>query len=423
MLAQQNIFSLYDTVDNAHRAAGAATPFYAAMAQLLDDRNFIPPFAPWLKDVEPLLKTRRLLAMRYKMLHRFTRAYEKPAFGIEAIEHDGETLAVKETVVREGPFCRLLKFEAADGEAKEKLLLVAPMAGHFATLLRETVRDLLPHFDIYVTDWSNARDVPMSEGGFDLGDYIDMLRKFIRMLGPDLNVMGICQAGAPVMAALSLMEAAGEDALPKSAIVMGAPIDTRQSPTDVNALAATKTTDWFEDRMICTVPSRYPGAHRAVYPGFLQLTAFVMMNPARHQKSLAEGVRAFVDGDFDKEDKVDGFYEEFFSVMDLPAEFYLQTVDAVFKDQKLAKGELVVRGDEAHLDAIRKTPVFAVEAEKDDICGLGQTRAAVDLARNLPAKKKRYFMLEGAGHYGLFNGRRFREILRPEIVDFARKAA
>ena len=416
--AQQNTFSVYEILDDAHRAASLTAPYYDMMGQLFDDRYFTPPYMPWLKGFPPLLRARRLHAMRYKMLHRYTRAYEKPAFGIETVEVDGKPREVIETVIADGPFCAVRKFETAV-KTKEKLLLVAPMAGHYATLLRETVRALTPHFEVYITDWKNARDVPMSEGGFDISDYAFLLIGLFRDLGPALNVVGICQAGVPLTAALAMAEADGEaDALPKSVTIMGAPIDTRCSPTKVNALATTKSADWFEDRMICTVPPRYPGAHRAVYPGFLQLTAFVMMNPAHHQKSMAEGVRAFVKGEFEKEDKVENFYEEFFSVMDLPAEFYLQTVDSIFMKQKLAKGDMVLRGRPVDLTAIRKTPIFAIEAEKDDITGLGQTKAVLDLATSLKDGRKRYFQLDGAGHYGLFNGARFRGKIVPEIRAF-----
>lgn len=418
--SNQNTFSIYEAADTYRRFWTLHAAYFCHMATLLDERENFPLIAQQLSQVPPLGRMRRITAMGYKALHRITQCYDKPEFGIDTVEVTGQMVPVEEIIVFEVPFCRLLYFRKQTRLAGPRLLLVAPMAGHYSTLLRETVRDLLPYFDVYVTDWANARDVPMSDGGFDLNDYIDRVIDFTARLGPELHVMGICQAGVPLAAALALMEAdeTKADQLPKSLIVMGSPIDTRRSPTAVNILAAEKTENWFEDRMICTVPSTYPGAHRAVYPGFMQLLAFMSMNPQRHQKSLRDAARHYVEGNFDEEQKIDSFYNEFFSVMDLTAEFYMQTVQTVFQEQRFARGTMDSRGRQIDPVAIRRTPILAIEAENDDITGLGQTKALLELTTKLSDSRKGYYMLEEAGHYGLFNGHRFRQILIPEIRRF-----
>ncbi len=415
-----NPFNAYDWVDAWARAwAGASQPL-SLMSTVLDDRVFAPPEA--LTSLAPrLLQLRRTQSAMFKLLSRVTAAHEKPAFGITSVKTARGEEPVRETVLETAPFCRLLKFDLPERkEPTPSILLVAPMAGHYATLLRETVRDLLPHYTVHITDWANARDVPLSEGGFDLDDYIDQLTAYFRRLGPEVHVLAICQAGVPATAAVALLEAGADpDAPPpRSLTIMGAPIDTGRSPTDVNELASARSEDWFSDTLISMVPGRYPGAHRPVYPGFLQLTAFLAMNPERHQKSARDAVRHFAEGEFESAEKIDSFYGEFLSVMDLTAEFYLQTVVKVFRNNELANGRFSARGRRVDLGAIEATPLMAVEGERDDITGLGQTRAALDLAVRLSPERKRLLVLEGAGHYGLFSGRRFRETVLPALAAF-----
>lgn len=420
-----NIFSPYDWVEGWQRAVALPSVQFAALGALLDDRQFLPPPAAILTQFPPVLAARRAASALFRMARRLAQPHAKPDFGIASIDVDGELRSVSETVVSEAPFCRLLRFEIEGREAAPAVLLIAPMAGHYATLLRATVRDLLPFYRVFITDWANARDVPLSQGGFDLDDYIDQLIGTFADLGPNIHAVAICQAGVPLAAALALMEAdEGCHAhLPRSAAIMGAPIDTRCSPTQVNALAGEHEADWFADNLIAIVPSRYAGAHRAVYPGYLQLTAFIAMSPERHQKSARDALHHFAEGDFASGEKIDAFYGEFLSTMDLTAEFYLQTVERVFRQNQLACGTFVSRGRPVDLARIERTPILAVEGERDDITGLGQTRAVLDLATGLPEAAKRYLLLEDAGHYGLFSGSRFRAQVVPALRAFHQHAA
>jgi poly(3-hydroxybutyrate) depolymerase len=298
--------------------------------------------------------------------------------------------------------------------------MIAPMAGHYATLLRETVRDSLPYFDVYVTDWMNARDVPISQGAFDLDGYIATLIRCFEYLAPDFHVLSICQSGVPAYAAAAMLEDSKNlrDLLPRSLILMGSPIDTRISATSVDTYAVRHGEDWLEHVALSIVPEGYPGARRLVYPGFMQLAAFVGMNPERHEKSITDAIRHYINGDFKDAEKTSSFYAEYCSVMDLTAEFYLQTVRVVFQEALLPQGKMTTRGKKIDANAIRITPLMAVEGEFDDICGLGQTKAALELAKNLGDDKKTYLMLPGAGHYGLFNGHRYRESVLPAIRKF-----
>ncbi|WP_375408614.1 polyhydroxyalkanoate depolymerase [uncultured Methylobacterium sp.] len=360
-----------------------------------------------------------------EMFERVTRRYAKPSFGLTGTVFDGVSVPVSERVVWERPFCRVITFDRGfvrgPAEPQPKILVVAPMSGHYATLLRGTVEALLPDHQVFVTDWVDARAVPLSEGRFDLDTYIDYLKDMFRDLGPDLHVMAVCQPAVPVFAAVALMEAKGRSGVPVSMTLMGGPIDTRRSPTAVNCLAQERGTAWFERHCITTVPVGYPGAWRSVYPGFFQLSGFMAMNMDRHVDAHSEMFDHLVTGDGDSADKHREFYDEYLAVMDLTAEFYLQTVRTVFVDHALPKGEMYHRGERVDLGAIRHCAILAIEGENDDISGVGQTKAALDLTPNLHEDRKAYHLQQGVGHYGVFNGSRYRTVIAPRIASFVRE--
>jgi poly(3-hydroxybutyrate) depolymerase len=294
------------------------------------------------------------------------------------------------------------------------------MSGHFATLLRGTVERLLPGHEVYITDWRDAKYVPLSEGSFDLNDYVDYIMEFMEVVGPGGHMLAVCQPAVPAYAAVALMEANDHPARPATLTMMGGPVDTRKAPTSVDDLATERPYAWFEQNVVATVPANYPGAGRKVYPGFLQLSGFLSMNLANHMKSHFDMFNHLVAGDDASADATKAFYDEYRSVCDMTAEFYLQTIDTVFQRQLVAKGEFMHRGQVADPAAIRRTALLAIEGERDDISGLGQTKAALDLAVNLPADRKQYFMAEGAGHYGIFNGGKWRDIIAPKVEAFIR---
>ena len=346
----------------------------------------------------------------------------KPAFGFDHVVIDGETVAVREDIVVRKAFGQLKRF-VRDAERPDdpKVLVVAPMSGHFATLLRGTVERLVPNHDVYVTDWRDAKYAPLADGRFDLDDYIDYLIDFLSEIGPGANIVAVCQPSVPAYAAVALMSAQKHPALPATLTMMGGPVDTREAPTAVNLLATKRPFAWFEQNVICTVPGLYPGAGRQVYPGFLQLTGFMTMNLGNHLVSHWEMFRHLVDGDDESVDATKAFYEEYRSVADMTAEFYLQTIDTVFQRHLLPKGEMTHRGVPVDAKAITDVALLAIEGERDDISGLGQTRAGLDMASKLPAAKKRYHMAKGVGHYGIFNGRRWREAIAPVVEQFMRE--
>lgn len=350
-----------------------------------------------------------------------TRRYGKPAFGLDTTPINGEPVAITETVVLSKPFCDLLHFErAVDRKNDRRVLIVAPLSGHYATLLRDTVRAMLPEHDVYITDWRDARSVPLFEGRFDLDDYVDYVRDFIGFLGTDVHVMAVCQPAVPALIATALMAADDDPCQPKSLTLMGGPIDTRRSPTVVNQHAESKDMRWFEQMVISTVPWPNPGAMRKVYPGFVQLSGFLSMNLERHITAHHRYFDHLVEGDCDPIDQHKKFYEEYLSVMDLPAEFFLQTVKSVFKEHHLPKGLMQHRGDPIDLTAITKTALMTVEGEKDDICAVGQTAAAQDLCVNVPDERRFHYVQPGVGHYGVFNGTRWRTEIQPRIRDMMR---
>jgi poly(3-hydroxybutyrate) depolymerase len=363
----------------------------------------------------------RTVAAACELFERTTRRYGKPAFGLQTTTVAGQQVAVSERVVWERPFGRVISFDRAltgPQQPQPKVLMVAPMSGHYATLLRGTVEAFLPGHQVYITDWTDARLVPLIEGRFDLDDYIDYLISMFRSLGPNLHVMAVCQPSVPVMAAIALMEAENDPLTPRSMILMGGPIDTRRSPTAVNQLAEERGVEWFRRNCIVKVPASYPGFWRDVYPGFLQLSGFMAMNIDRHVTAHWDMYKHLVEGDGDSAEKHRDFYDEYLAVMDLTAEFYLQTVEKVFVNHELPKGEMMHRDKPVDLMSIRRCAIMAVEGEKDDISGVGQTLAALQLTPNLSTDKKVYHLQMGVGHYGVFNGSRFRREITPAIAEF-----
>jgi poly(3-hydroxybutyrate) depolymerase len=362
----------------------------------------------------------RTVTAACELFERTTRRYGKPAFGLDTTLIGNEEAAVSERIVWERSFCDVIAFDRDHPRAEDqpKLLIVAPMSGHYATLLRGTVESFLPTHQVMITDWVDARMVPLSEGRFDLDDYIDYLMAMFRDLGPDLHVMAVCQPAVPVIAAIARMEAENDPSTPRSMILMGGPIDTRRSPTAVNRLAEERGIEWFRQHCITKVPPAHPGFWRDVYPGFLQLSGFMAMNIDRHLSAHWEMFNHLVEGDGDSAEKHREFYDEYLAVMDLTADFYLQTVDKVFVRHELPKGEMMHRDKPVDLMAIRRCAIMAIEGERDDISGVGQTLAALDLTPNLPSDKKLYHLQAGVGHYGVFNGSRFRTQIAPRIVEF-----
>ncbi len=365
----------------------------------------------------------------YELFHRLGKAYEKPEFGIREVISHGHTVPIIEQCKLATPFCRLLRFKRyADQPAVVEdlkddpvVLVVAPLSGHHSTLLRDTVRTLLQDHKVYITDWIDARMVPKDAGAFTLDDYVNTVRTFIRHIGADkLHVISVCQPTVPVLAAVSLMASAGE-AVPRSLTLMGGPIDTRHSPTQVNNLATTKPLSWFENHVIHDVPQNYPGKGRKVYPGFLQHAGFIAMNPSRHFQSHWDYYLDLVKGDLDDAESHRSFYDEYNAVLDMPAKYYLDTIRIVFQQHLLPRGEWVVDGVRVAPQDITRSALMTIEGELDDISGVGQTQAAQALCSGIPAKKKQHLTVQGAGHYGIFSGRRWRDLVYPQVREFIRK--
>jgi poly(3-hydroxybutyrate) depolymerase len=366
----------------------------------------------------------RTMAATCDMVEHTTRRRGKPEFGLDHTTIDGETVPVREEIVRRDTFCQLVHF-AREGAGPDdpRLLIVAPLSGHYATLLRGTVGALLPDHDVYITDWRNACMVPVTEGSFDLDDYIDYVMDYLRLLGPGTHVMAVCQPSVPVLATAALMAADGDEAAPRSMVMMGGPIDTRANPTQVNRLAERRSRAWFERTVISHVPYRYPGFLRRVYPGFVQLGGFMTMNLDRHVDAHVRLFNHLVEGDGDSAASHRRFYDEYTAVMDLPAEYYLQTIETVFQRHALPRGRMTWRGHPVDPAAIEKSALMTIEGELDDISGLGQTRAAHDLCTSIPAARKRHHEQKGVGHYGIFNGRKWRQSIAPKVRDFIRANA
>ncbi|MBL8832304.1 MAG: polyhydroxyalkanoate depolymerase [Rhodospirillales bacterium] len=366
----------------------------------------------------------RAMAAGAEMVERATRRYGKPAFRLDSVAIDGVETPVVEEVVHSKPFCDLLHFrrDTATERADPVVLVVAPMSGHYATLLRGTVEALLPDHDVYITDWVNAALVPMIEAdSFDLDDYVDYLIEFMEFLGPETHLIAVCQPSVPVMAAVSLVSALDPAAAPRSMTLMGGPVDTRVNPTKVNRLAEERSIEWFERSVVTTVPPTYPGFMRRVYPGFIQLSGFMSMNLDRHVGSAMKQFQHLVRGDGLSAHGHREFYDEYLSVMDLDAAFYLQTVRVAFQDHALPTGTWISRGRKVDPGAIRSTALMTVEGELDDISGVGQTFAAHALCTGLPADRRRHWLQKGVGHYGIFNGRRWRTEILPQVRGFIRE--
>ncbi|MFN4004842.1 MAG: polyhydroxyalkanoate depolymerase [Hylemonella sp.] len=408
-------------------------------------RSFIEPFADlaqatakaFSNPLSPLahLPWAQRMAAGYALLHRLGKDYEKPEFGIRTVSVDGVPVAIHERVEIDKPFCELRRFKRfsddaatlAKLKAQPVVLIVAPLSGHYATLLRDTVRTMLKDHKVYITDWKNARMVPLSQGVFHLDDYVNYVQEFIRYLHREYghcHVMSVCQPTVPVLAAVSLMASRGEQ-LPLSMTMMGGPIDARKSPTAVNNLAMTKSYSWFEHNVIYRVPANYPGAGRKVYPGFLQHAGFVAMNPDHHAKSHYDYFQHLIRGDDAGAEAHRQFYDEYNAVLDMDAHYYLETIKTVFQDFSLVQGTWDVKNEQGQPERvrpqdIRDTALLSVEGELDDISGAGQTRAVHDLCTGVPDTHKRHLEAKGAGHYGIFSGRRWREIVYPVVRDFIR---
>ncbi len=410
---------LYQLFETQRALLSPFSEFAAASAKLYS--NPLSPFAH-----TPLAQR---MSASLDLMHRLAKDYEKPEFDIRTVEVDGVEVAVQELVAVDKPFCRLLRFKRytdnpqvlAKMKDQPTVLVVAPLSGHHSTLLRDTVKQLLKDHKVYITDWTDARMVPLEVGPFHLDDYIAYVQEFIRHAGgADCHVISVCQPTVPVLAAISLMASNGEPT-PRSMTMMGGPIDARKSPTAVNNLALNRSFNWFENNVIYRVPTNFPGAGRAVYPGFLQHTGFVAMNPDRHLSSHYDYFLDLVRGDDDGAEAHRKFYDEYNAVLDMPAEYYLDTIKTVFQDFALVNGTWEVKGQLVRPQDIKTTALLTVEGELDDISGAGQTRAAHDLCEGVPKAHQLHYDVAGAGHYGIFSGRRWREMVYPEVRNFIAK--
>ena len=414
---------------------------HAMLYQLYEtNRAWLSPFSEFASAASKLysnplspfahLPSSHRFSAGFDLAGRLTKEYEKPEFDINHVSIDGVDVVIQEKIVEKRPFCRLLRFKRFTDDAnmltkmrdQPSVLVVAPLSGHHSTLLRDTVRTLLQGHKVYITDWIDARMVPLEEGAFHLDDYINYVQDFIRKVGPNVHVISVCQPTVPVLAAISLMASRGEPT-PLTMTMMGGPIDATRSPTTVNNLATNKSISWFEKNVIYRVPQNYPGADREVYPGFLQHTGFVAMNPDRHATSHYDYFLDLIRGDDDNAEAHRKFYDEYNAVLDMPAEYYLDTIRIVFQEFALVKGTWEVRNPAGKKELVRpqditRTSLLTIEGELDDISGSGQTRAAHDLCTGIPKKNKKHFEVMGAGHYGIFSGRRWREAVYPEISAF-----
>jgi poly(3-hydroxybutyrate) depolymerase len=390
--------------------ADAMRPFRSVAEAAMDTvARFSPGTGPW-----PWMSN---IAATCSLIARAGLSHSRRPFAIDTVEVGGRAVAVREEIVYRLPFCSLLRF-AKDVEAVQpKVLLVAPMSGHFATLLRDTVRTMLPDHDVYITDWANARDVPLDQGPFGFDEFTDYLIRFLEVLGEGSHMLAVCQPCVSALAAAAVMAEDDHPAQPRSLILMAGPIDTRISPTKVNDFAVQLSLGSFEQFLIGVVPQGFKGALRRVYPGFLQLTAFMSMNLDRHMKSFQDMYNAKIKNDTVQFERISKFYEEYFSVMDLPAEFFLETIRRVFKEHDLPRGKLTWHGRPINPGAIRRTQLLTVEGDQDDICAIGQTLAAQDLCSGLRPYRKRHHMQPGVGHYGVFSGRRWAAQIYPVVRD------
>lgn len=398
-------------------------------------RSFLTPLAAFTNSGSQLfshpyspfayMPLSRQLAASYEFVHRLGKDYEKPQWDIDSTQIANRAVPTSIHAVMDKPFCQLLHFKRqlpAKTRPDPTVLLVAPLSGHHSTLLRDTVRALLPEHNVYITDWIDARMVPTTAGPFHLNDYVKYVQEFIRFLGPDVHVISVCQPTVPVLAAISLMATNKDPCLPRSMVMMGGPIDPRQSPTQVNRLATTHPYSWFEDNLIQHVPTRFPGSGRLVYPGFLQHAGFMAMNPDRHLRSHYEFYQHLVKGDDSDAEAHRRFYDEYNAVMDMPAEFYLDTIKTVFQEHQLPSGTWEIDGQRVNPADISTVALLTIEGELDDISGQGQTRAAQTLCRGISRDRKQHYTALGCGHYGIFSGSRWRETICPKIAAFIRQS-
>lgn len=393
---------------------------YETQSAMLDlARPFAGLFATALRQPWPGIVPHltRQLAARLDVFNTVRASAARPPFDIKPVPVGNALVPVIEEAVLTTPFATLLRFRKQLAPPQPRVLLVAPMSGHFATLLRATVQTLLIDHDVYITDWHNIRDVPLSAGPFDLATYVGEVRGFLQHLGEGAHLIAVCQPTVPALAAAALMAEDDDPALPRSITLMAGPIDTRINPTSVNKLANERPLSWFETHLVDTVPAWHKGAGRRVYPGFVQLTAFISMNPERHKGAMADMAQALLDGDMARFETIRAFYDEYLAVMDLPAEFYLETVRDVFQRHTLPRGEMHIAGRRIDPTAIRRVALLTVEGERDDICGLGQTMAAHDLCRNIRPYRKAHHVQTGVGHYGVFSGRRWSREIYPIVRD------
>lgn len=400
------------TLHELHYAA--LTPVRFAARSLQD--MFTHPWVP-----ASYTEIGRNIVAGCEVLERTTRRYPKPSFGLTETRIKGEIVAVHDEIKLRNHFCQLRHFRRDGDFAQPRVLLVAPLSGHHATLLRGTVEALLPDHDVYITDWIDARQVPLEAGPFDLDDHVEMITDFIRFLGPNTHVIAVCQPSPSVLAAAALMAAEDDPCQPASMTLMGGPVDTRESPTKVNALATERKLQWFADQLIHAVPGHYPGAGREVYPGFIQLSGFMGMNLDRHLDAHVKLFHHLVQGNGDGVEQNRRFYDEYLAVMDLPAEFYLQTIRTIFQEHALPNGKMMVHGRKVDPSLIRNTALLTVEGENDDITGAGQCSAAHGLCSGLAAEKKQHHLQQKVGHYGVFSGRRWREEILPHVRAFIRR--
>jgi poly(3-hydroxybutyrate) depolymerase len=409
------LYQLYET----QRAMMAPfSEFASASAKLYDH-----PLSPFAHT--PLAQR---VSASFDLLHRLAKDYEKPPFNITSATVGDVAVAVQEQVAMSKPFCRLLRFKRFTDntqalttmKTQPTVLVVAPLSGHHSTLLRDTVKSLLHDHKVFITDWTDARMVPLEAGPFHLDDYVAYVQEFIRHIGPEVHVMSVCQPTVPVLAAVSLLASGGEST-PRTMTMMGGPIDARRSPTAVNNLAMNKSHSWFENNVIFRVPPNFPGAGRRVYPGFLQHTGFVAMNPDRHMTSHYDYFRDLIRGDDDSAEAHRQFYDEYNAVLDMPAEYYLDTIKTVFQDFALVNGTWEVSGELVRPQDITTTALLTIEGELDDISGAGQTHAAHGLCSGIPTNRQFRYDAEGAGHYGIFSGRRWREKVYPEVKAFIQR--
>jgi len=408
-----NMYQAYqhyaDATDPLRASARLAAPFLTqALAQ----------FETYAWPGLPATQSLRKLAAAYEVYAHTQLTHARPPFSIDSVEDGGCAIVVQEEVADQTPFCSLLRFRKDSAGTQPRILLVAPMSGHFATLLRGTVKTLLRDHDVYITDWHNARDVALEHGRFGLDEYVAHLIRFLQNMGPGAHMVAVCQPTVAAITAVAVMAEANDAAQPRSMTLMAGPIDTRVNPTSVNALAKSKPIEWFEANLVSTVPARHAGGGRRVYPGFLQLTAFMNMNLNRHVDAFRNLYHYLVEAQHDKAQAIKVFYEEYFAMSDLPAEFYLETVRLVFQEHALPLGLLQYQGRTIDLNAIRRTALFTVEGEKDDICAVGQTVAAQELCSRIRPYMRLHHVQTAVGHYGVFNGRRWDNEIYPRLRDF-----